>query len=299
MKNLRQHGVALTHKLRHQSRTAAKGGAGGNTVLDPSTGQRQRPPKRCPLSRPQTSPFTHMCWQPESIMRRSELKTMRIKELENKDPDELKAALDALDAMGKMKPKHRRQMGVEALPFPHPPSGQDCQAARSMFNHPPPCTVHILLALPHPSFHLPEREASGASSGEGDNPSRGPPEYIDKSVAAYAASRMPSTYAAVLRILTELRAVSPEDFAPASILDYGAGPGTAGGALVPRASQRGGAVCLADLRPVVMRVQGESRGLQWQWKGRGDVHFTARVCCTCSMGGLRCLGGSGARGRCC
>lgn len=45
-------------------------------------------------------------------------------------------------------------------------------------------------------------------------------------VAAYAASRMPATYAAVTAALDRLAAARP-DFAPRAILDLGAGPGTA------------------------------------------------------------------------
>ncbi|MCM5554341.1 small ribosomal subunit Rsm22 family protein [Pleomorphomonas sp. NRK KF1] len=54
-------------------------------------------------------------------------------------------------------------------------------------------------------------------------------------VAAYAASRMPATYAAVTAVFDRLVAVRP-DFVPRSILDLGAGPGTASwaaGALWP------------------------------------------------------------------
>src|ERR1700736_6803338 len=43
---------------------------------------------------------------------------------------------------------------------------------------------------------------------------------------AYALARMPATYAAVTASLNALREVRP-DFAPASLLDVGAGPGTA------------------------------------------------------------------------
>ena len=45
-------------------------------------------------------------------------------------------------------------------------------------------------------------------------------------VAAYAASRMPATYAAVTAALDRLVAARP-DFAPKTVLDLGAGPGTA------------------------------------------------------------------------
>src|ERR1700722_6229485 len=43
---------------------------------------------------------------------------------------------------------------------------------------------------------------------------------------AYALARMPATYAAVTASLNALREIAP-DFAPASLLDVGAGPGTA------------------------------------------------------------------------
>jgi ribosomal protein RSM22 (predicted rRNA methylase) len=43
---------------------------------------------------------------------------------------------------------------------------------------------------------------------------------------AYALARMPATYAAITASLNALREITP-DFAPASLLDVGAGPGTA------------------------------------------------------------------------
>src|SRR6185437_8805407 len=43
---------------------------------------------------------------------------------------------------------------------------------------------------------------------------------------AYALARMPATYAAVIASLNALSEVRP-DFAPATLLDVGAGPGTA------------------------------------------------------------------------
>src|SRR6201747_3173125 len=43
---------------------------------------------------------------------------------------------------------------------------------------------------------------------------------------AYALARMPATYAAVIASLNALCEIRP-DFAPASLLDIGAGPGTA------------------------------------------------------------------------
>lgn len=48
----------------------------------------------------------------------------------------------------------------------------------------------------------------------------------DEDALAYALARMPATYAAVAACLTAMIATRP-DFAPASLLDVGAGPGTA------------------------------------------------------------------------
>ena len=48
----------------------------------------------------------------------------------------------------------------------------------------------------------------------------------DSEALAYALARMPATYAAVIASLSALRETHP-DFAPASLLDIGAGPGTA------------------------------------------------------------------------
>jgi len=150
MKNMRQHSAALTQRLRKQSRTTAKGGVSEVPVLEPATGLRNRLP------------------------RRSEMKKLRIKELENLDSDAIEEAFERDEAMGVLKPKQRRMMVLEAI-------------------------------------------ASPASVA---------PKYIDKEVAAYAANRLPSTYSAAFRVLSELRDVAP-DFSPATILDYGAGPGTA------------------------------------------------------------------------
>jgi ribosomal protein RSM22 (predicted rRNA methylase) len=50
-------------------------------------------------------------------------------------------------------------------------------------------------------------------------------------VLAYAAARLPATYAVVSRVLADVSSGLPS-FAPASVLDLGAGPGTAGWAAV-------------------------------------------------------------------
>jgi len=49
----------------------------------------------------------------------------------------------------------------------------------------------------------------------------------DLDALAYAMVRMPATYAAVRACLTQTTDLLPSDFAPESILDIGAGPGTA------------------------------------------------------------------------
>lgn len=55
-----------------------------------------------------------------------------------------------------------------------------------------------------------------------------PPDYGRLEVGAYLAARMPFTFSAIRRVLMEAAAALPADWAPAKVLDYGAGPGTAG-----------------------------------------------------------------------
>ena len=63
------------------------------------------------------------------------------------------------------------------------------------------------------SGELTEKYREGRNSG-----------HVD--MAAYLTTRMPATYAAISRVLAEVSNVTPE-FAPQSMLDIGAGPGTA------------------------------------------------------------------------
>lgn len=69
------------------------------------------------------------------------------------------------------------------------------------------------------SEHYRQRGASRQAIGGADD------------AVAYALSRMPATYAAVSVVLEELQARAPE-FVPRTLLDAGAGPGTAGWAVV-------------------------------------------------------------------
>lgn len=62
----------------------------------------------------------------------------------------------------------------------------------------------------------------------------------DEDALAYAMVRMPATYAAIMATLTATREAAP-DFAPASLSDIGAGPGTAAIAA---------ATCFASLRDI-------------------------------------------------
>lgn len=52
-----------------------------------------------------------------------------------------------------------------------------------------------------------------------------PPSYEELTTAAYAATRFPGTFAAIVRIFDELKARIPS-FKPDKILDFGSGPGT-------------------------------------------------------------------------
>lgn len=52
------------------------------------------------------------------------------------------------------------------------------------------------------------------------------PTYNESQALAYALSRLPGCYAASLRIFRELSVRLP-DFQPKTLLDFGAGPGTA------------------------------------------------------------------------
>lgn len=72
-----------------------------------------------------------------------------------------------------------------------------------------------------------------AAISEGYRSGRPSRELIgaDEAVLAYLLARMPATYAAVARVLSEARERAP-DFAPRSLLDAGAGPGTASWASV-------------------------------------------------------------------
>lgn len=68
---------------------------------------------------------------------------------------------------------------------------------------------------------------------------------------AYALSRMPATFAAASAVLDELAARAP-DFAPTSVLDIGAGPGTAAWAAAE--SFPGIEVSLVDHNPAFLRL---------------------------------------------
>ncbi|KAL4517672.1 hypothetical protein Ndes2526A_g02058 [Nannochloris sp. 'desiccata'] len=51
--------------------------------------------------------------------------------------------------------------------------------------------------------------------------------YTEDAAAAYAVTRLPACYAALRRVLLEVQRTAPRGWVPESILDFGAGPGTA------------------------------------------------------------------------
>ena len=75
-------------------------------------------------------------------------------------------------------------------------------------------------ALRHNTGQLIERYRRGATSSQVD-------------LAAYLSARMPATYAAIRRVLDEVASIVPA-FIPTSMLDVGAGPGTASWAALAR-----------------------------------------------------------------
>lgn len=72
------------------------------------------------------------------------------------------------------------------------------------------------------------RAASARLSGRYRNETRDGRQHLDSATAvkAYLAARLPATYAAVRASMDQLAEAAP-NFAPASLLDVGAGPGTA------------------------------------------------------------------------
>ena len=74
----------------------------------------------------------------------------------------------------------------------------------------------------------------------------------ERDALAYALARMPATYAAVSACLTALRETRP-DFAPASMIDAGAGPGTAAWAATGAFSLLSD-IALLDANPALMQL---------------------------------------------
>jgi ribosomal protein RSM22 (predicted rRNA methylase) len=79
---------------------------------------------------------------------------------------------------------------------------------------------------------------------------------------AYALTRMPATYAALARVLAELRHLAPK-FAPATMLDAGAGPGTASWAATEAFPASLAAISMLDSSPTF-------RGLAARLAAAGD-----------------------------
>ena len=63
-------------------------------------------------------------------------------------------------------------------------------------------------------------------AGEEEEPARNRVMYNSSETVGYAAARLPGCYAVIWRVLDELD-MRLSDFRPKSMLDFGAGPGTA------------------------------------------------------------------------
>ena len=85
---------------------------------------------------------------------------------------------------------------------------------------------------------------------------------------AYALARMPATYAAVTASLNALREITP-DFAPKSLLDVGAGPGTASWAA---------AEAFSSLHGILRCSMPTAPCARWRWISSA----AARACATCN-----------------
>jgi ribosomal protein RSM22 (predicted rRNA methylase) len=90
---------------------------------------------------------------------------------------------------------------------------------------------------------------------------------------AYALARMPATYAAVVASLNALRQITP-DFAPKSLLDVGAGPGTATWAAAEAFPSLQGFTLLdtnSALRALALDLASRSARLRDMRYARGDA----------------------------
>jgi ribosomal protein RSM22 (predicted rRNA methylase) len=94
---------------------------------------------------------------------------------------------------------------------------------------PPSLPAELKAALEHKLHGLARSDAAARAERISQSYRSGgtsAPITTEADALAYAGARMPATYAAVTATLNALRAVRP-DFAPATLLDVGAGPGTA------------------------------------------------------------------------
>jgi ribosomal protein RSM22 (predicted rRNA methylase) len=91
---------------------------------------------------------------------------------------------------------------------------------------------------------------------------------------AYALARMPATYAAVIACLNALCEIAP-DFAPSSLLDIGAGPGTAGWAAAeafPSLNEFAALDANLSLRELALGLAGGNSRLRQMHYRAGDAH---------------------------
>ncbi len=101
----------------------------------------------------------------------------------------------------------------------------------------------------------------------------------EEGALAYAMSRMPATYAAIADVLGRVQEVTP-DFLPASILDAGAGPGTASWAALAVWPALG-EIFQVDHNPALLEIGAALAGadaplaLQAARRARGDLRGAA------------------------
>jgi ribosomal protein RSM22 (predicted rRNA methylase) len=139
-------------------------------------------------------------------------------------------------------PNLREALAAAAAPPPRPPRGKARQAERRALlgaARLPAAAVEgdappegLLAAVAAAAAAAPDAEGAQAwspapSGGAGASPQG------EAMAVAYAAARLPGTYAALRAVLAEAAATAPPGWRPASVLDFGAGPGTA--ALAARA----------------------------------------------------------------
>ncbi|KAK9843454.1 hypothetical protein WJX81_003461 [Elliptochloris bilobata] len=195
MRLLRRRTAALTEELKKRSRSRSRGGVHSEEVLaGPALPERR-------AKRPRVQVVE---WRRQKQM------------LESGGPLSLRDTLASISAV----PDSDNE-GDADEPGAAAPAARRAPPLRKGKSAQPPEDTDPAAEMPTPRGARARRDTAASAA---------PPvkrvEYDSGQVAAYAAARMPGCYAAVARVLDELRLRLP-DFEPRSMLDFGAGPGTA------------------------------------------------------------------------